>query len=119
MPPRLLLIGLDAADWKIFHPLIDAGEMPAFSRLLESGASGELLAPQPLVPALLLTSLVTGKRAWQHGLCHGAEVAPDGRQLASISAAQRKAARESGPGQRRPQALTGPGMLAKLSTPNG
>jgi len=92
MPPRLLLIGLDAADWKIFNPLIDAGEMPAFSRLLESGASGELLAPQPLVPALLLTSLVTGKRAWQHGLCHGAEVAPDGRQLASISASQRNAA---------------------------
>ena len=92
MSSRLLLIGLDAADWKIFHPLIDAGEMPAFSRLLESGASGELLAPQPLVPALLLTSLVTGKRAWQHGLCHGAELAPDGRQLTAITAARRKAA---------------------------
>lgn len=90
MPPRLLLIELEAADWKVFHPLIDAGEMPAFNRLVDQGASGELLAPQPVVPALLSTSLMTGKRAWQHGVCHASEVAPDGRRLVSITAARRR-----------------------------
>ncbi|MGA2248514.1 MAG: alkaline phosphatase family protein [Verrucomicrobiota bacterium] len=90
MQPRLLLIGLDAADWKVFHPVIDAGEMPAFSRLVDHGAAGELLAPQPVVPALLSTSLVTGKRAWQHGIWHPSEVARDGRQLATITAARRR-----------------------------
>lgn len=92
MPSRLLLIGLDAADWRIFNPLIDAGGMPAFGRLLEGGVSGALLGPQPILPALLLTSLVTGKRAWQHGICHAGEVAADGQRLTAISAARRTAA---------------------------
>jgi Flp pilus assembly protein TadD len=90
MSPRLLLIELEAADWKVFHPLMDAGEMPAFNRLVDQGASGELLAPQPLVPALLSTSLMTGKRAWQHGICHASEVASDDRQLVAITAARRR-----------------------------
>jgi hypothetical protein len=66
--------------------------MPAFSRLLENGASGELLGPQPILPASLFASLVTGKRAWQHGICHPAELAPAGRQLVSITAARRQSA---------------------------
>lgn len=91
MPSRLLLISLDAADWKIFHPLIDSGGMPAFDRLVEHGVSGELLGVQPLQPALLLTSLVTGKRAWQHGICHPAEVMPGGQRLMATTAAWRSA----------------------------
>jgi Tfp pilus assembly protein PilF len=91
MSSRLLLIGLDAADWKILHPLIDAGGMPTFSRLLENGASGELLGTQPLVPAMLQTSLVTGKRAWQHGICHSAEIASADGRMAAITAPRRSA----------------------------
>jgi predicted AlkP superfamily phosphohydrolase/phosphomutase/Flp pilus assembly protein TadD len=91
MPSRLLLIGLDAVAWKILHPLIDSGGMPTFSRLLEHGASGELLAVQPLLPALLHTSLVTGKRAWQHGVCHPAELIPGGRRMTASTAARRSA----------------------------
>ena len=26
---KVLLVGWDAADWKVIHPLMDAGEMPA------------------------------------------------------------------------------------------
>lgn len=90
MSHRFLLVGLDAADWKLLHPLIDAGEMPAFSRLVEGGASGELLGVQPFLPAMLWTSIVTGKRAWQHGICHSAELAKDGRRLKSISFLHRR-----------------------------
>jgi tetratricopeptide (TPR) repeat protein len=90
MSHRFLLIGLDAADWQLLHPLIDAGDMPAFSRLVEGGSSGQLLGVQPLVPAMLWTSMVTGKRAWQHGICHSTELAQDGRQLKSISSFHRR-----------------------------
>jgi len=90
MSHRLLLIELEAADWKVFHPLIDAGEMPAFTGLIENGASGQLLAAHPLLPPLLSTSVVTGKRAWQHGICNSVEAVPDHRQRVSIPAARRR-----------------------------
>jgi tetratricopeptide (TPR) repeat protein len=92
MSPRLLLIGLDAADWKVLHPLIDAGGMPTLNRLLDQGSSGELLGTQPILPAIEFTSMVTGKRAWQHGICHFAELSPNGGPPASITAAHRRSA---------------------------
>jgi predicted AlkP superfamily phosphohydrolase/phosphomutase len=91
MSGRLLLIEWDAADWKVLHPLIDAGEMPALSRLVEEGASGELLGVQPFVQAMLCTSMMTGKRAWQHGICHSAELGQDERPVA-VPAARRRSA---------------------------
>lgn len=91
MPGRILLIEWDAADWKVLHPLIDADEMPALKRLVEGGASGELLSLNPMVSAMLGTSLVTGKRAWQHGICHSAEPG-EGPRLALMTAAHRRSA---------------------------
>jgi hypothetical protein len=32
---RVLLVGCDAADWKLISPLMDAGKMPALSRFVE------------------------------------------------------------------------------------
>jgi predicted AlkP superfamily phosphohydrolase/phosphomutase len=34
---RLLLVGWDAADWKVIDPLLAKGEMPHLARLLEQG----------------------------------------------------------------------------------
>jgi predicted AlkP superfamily phosphohydrolase/phosphomutase/Flp pilus assembly protein TadD len=84
--PRLLLIGWDAADWKILHPLIDAGEMPTFNRLIDYGVSGQLVYAPPAIPAMEWTSIATGKRAWQHRVCHSKEISPDGHHTVSISA---------------------------------
>ncbi|HEY3913552.1 MAG TPA: tetratricopeptide repeat protein [Verrucomicrobiae bacterium] len=70
MADRLLLVGWDAADWKILHPMIDAGEMPVLRRVVETGTSGALLCVQPQVPAAQWTSIATGKRPWQHRVCH-------------------------------------------------
>lgn len=92
MPERFLLVEWDAADWKVLHPLIDAGKMPALNRLLEEGVSGELLSVQPLVPAMLCTSIMTGKRAWQHGVCHAMELGPHGRPVTISATARRTAA---------------------------
>jgi len=30
---KVILIGWDAADWKVIHPLLDAGQMPHLARL--------------------------------------------------------------------------------------
>jgi predicted AlkP superfamily phosphohydrolase/phosphomutase len=86
MSKRLLLIGWDAADWKILHPLIDVGAMPCLGKVVEEGVSGELLCTQPLVGAIQWTSIATAKRAWQHRICHSFESRPDGRGASLIGA---------------------------------
>jgi hypothetical protein len=85
-----LLIGWDAADWSILRPLIDAGEMPALRRLVQTGVSGPLLATQPLVPAAQWTSLATGKRPWQHRVCHGFERVIGAKEFVAATASQRR-----------------------------
>jgi predicted AlkP superfamily phosphohydrolase/phosphomutase len=37
---RLLLIGWDAADWKVIDPLVKAGQMPNLARLIAGGVRG-------------------------------------------------------------------------------
>jgi hypothetical protein len=88
---RLLLVGWDAADWRILHPLVDAGEMPVLRRIIETGASGQLLSTQPLVPVAQWTSLATGKRAWQHRVCHPVESITGDNKAVRVTAARRRA----------------------------
>jgi hypothetical protein len=90
MANRLLLVGWDAADWSILHPLIDAGEMPVLRRIVEAGASGQLLGSQPLVPVAQWTSIATGKRPWQHRVCHAVERITGANQAVPVTAAQRR-----------------------------
>jgi predicted AlkP superfamily phosphohydrolase/phosphomutase len=35
--PKVLLIGWDAADWKIINPLLDQGLMPTLNQFIEEG----------------------------------------------------------------------------------
>jgi predicted AlkP superfamily phosphohydrolase/phosphomutase len=53
--PRVLLVGWDAADWKVARPLMAAGEMPNLARLVAGGASGNLVTLSP--PLMLWTSI--------------------------------------------------------------
>lgn len=69
-PRRVLLIGWDAADWKILHPLLDAGKMPHLASLIDEGVCGNLATLQPALSPMLWTSIATGKRAYAHGI-HG------------------------------------------------
>lgn len=68
--PRVLLIGWDAADWKVINPLLDAGEMPHLQGLVERGVIGNLATLRPVLSPMLWTSIATGKRAHKHGI-HG------------------------------------------------
>ena len=74
---RVLLVGWDAADWQIIHPLLDAGRMPHLQRLVEGGAMGNLASLQPMLSPILWTSIATGKRAYAHGVHGFVEPTPD------------------------------------------
>ena len=70
MAPKVLLLGWDAADWKVIGPLLDAGRMPHLERLARSGVVGNLSTLSPVLSPMLWTSIATGKRAHKHGI-HG------------------------------------------------
>ncbi len=65
---RVLLVGWDAADWRVIHPLLDAGQMPALARLVENGVMGNLATLYPAISPMLWNSIATGKTADKHGI---------------------------------------------------
>ena len=65
---RLLVIGLDGADWRYLSPMMDRGELPNLRSLRESGAWGELETLRPTRSARIWTSVVTGVRPPRHGV---------------------------------------------------
>jgi len=45
---RIILLGLDAADWMAIDPQVEAGKLPTFARLKAAGRTGILLSTPPL-----------------------------------------------------------------------
>jgi len=89
-PRRVLLVGWDAADWKVIHPLMDAGKMPNVQRLVENGAMGQIATLHPPLSPMLWTSIATGKRPFKHGIHGFSEPTPDGRGVQPITNLSRK-----------------------------
>ena len=73
---RVLLIGWDAADWKMIDRLVAQGLMPNTARLLRHGVRGNIASLTPMLSPLLWTSIATGKHADRHGVLGFCE--PDG-----------------------------------------
>lgn len=88
---RLLLVGWDAADWKIIRPLLRKGEMPHLARLMAAGVRGNLSTIYPPLSPMLWTSIATGKRAHKHGIHGFTESTEDGLSMRPISNLGRKA----------------------------
>jgi predicted AlkP superfamily phosphohydrolase/phosphomutase/tetratricopeptide (TPR) repeat protein len=88
--PRVLLIGWDAADWKVIQPLLDAGEMPNLARLIAGGLRGNIATLYPVLSPMLWTSIATGKRAFKHGVHGFTEPLPDGSGVRPVSILSRR-----------------------------
>src|SRR5262245_10763402 len=65
---RFLLIGLDGGDWRYLAPLLARGELPNLAALRERGAFGPWRTVRPTLSPAVWTSIVTGKRAADHGI---------------------------------------------------
>ncbi len=65
----IVVIGIDGAEWSIIEPLLEAGELPNISGLIERGASGELgsLDPRRKSP-VIWTTIATGLDPDVHGV---------------------------------------------------
>ncbi len=71
LPPRVVLLCIDGADLDdVIEPMVEAGELPTFARLMREGTWGPLETFEPTLSAVVWTSVITGKTAAAHGIHH-------------------------------------------------
>ncbi len=68
MPPKVILIALDGATFDVIAPLVAQGRLPAFARLIEEGASGDLRSTYPVITPPAFASILTGCNPGKHGV---------------------------------------------------
>lgn len=65
---RVLLVGLDGADWQIAEPLMRAGRLPTLSSLRRRAAWGNVRSMTPMLSPLLWSTVATGVTPERHGI---------------------------------------------------
>ena len=87
---KLLLIGWDAADWKLINPLVDQGQMPALEHMINRGVMGNLATLRPILSPMLWNSIATGKRPDKHGILGFVEPDPGTGKIRPVTSTSRK-----------------------------
>lgn len=86
---RLLLVGLDGADWSILDPLLTAGRLPHLERLIARGTRAKLRSIAPLLSPVIWTSVATGVEPSRHGVLDFLAPGPDGAAQPVTSSTRR------------------------------
>ena len=87
---KVVLVGIDGADWQILDPLIAAGKVPVLARLRREGAWAGLRSMDPMLSPLLWTSIATGKPPEEHGVVDYLVPDPETGRRVPVSSASRK-----------------------------
>ena len=85
-----MLIGWDAADWKIINPLLDQGLMPTLEDLVNHGVIGNLATLHPVLSPMLWNSIATGMRPGKHGILGFMEPDPQTGGVRPVTSTSRK-----------------------------
>ena len=91
MSKKVLLIGWDAADWKIIWPLIAKGQMLALKKLIERGVYGNMGTMDPPYSPMLWSTVATGKTPDKHGVHGFIEIMPNMKGIRPVTVNSRKA----------------------------
>jgi len=87
----VLLVGVDGADPDIVERLAREGRLPTFARLAREGVLARLRSREPLLSPLLWTTIVTGRKAPDHGVLDFVERL-EGGQTVPITSGRRQVA---------------------------
>src|SRR5271166_1075237 len=87
---KCLVVGWDAADWKILNSLIDKGDMTVFGQLCRDGVRGDISTLDPVLSPLLWNSIATGKRADVHGILGFTELDPETGRVRPVTSTSRR-----------------------------
>ena len=89
---KLLVVGLDGADWAIIDPLLAQGRMPNLAGLVKRGVRAKLLSMSPMLSPVVWTTVATGVEPSRHGILDFLVQDPSGGQGQPVTSVQRKAA---------------------------
>ena len=87
---KVLVIGWDAADWKVIMPLVAQGKMPTLAKFISEGVHGDFKTLDPPLSPMLWTSMATGFRADKHGIKGFIEPTEDGSGVRAVQVTSRK-----------------------------
>jgi len=65
---KIILIGIDGADWKVMLPLVKEGMLPNIASLMERGVSAWCRTFKPAKSPVIWTSIATGVGPEKHGI---------------------------------------------------
>jgi len=86
---RVVVIGIDGADWRVIRPLMERGDLPNFSRIVTEGSSGVLQSMEPSASPSLWTTVATGVSPERHGI-HGFVVAEPSGGVRPVTSSMRR-----------------------------
>jgi predicted AlkP superfamily pyrophosphatase or phosphodiesterase len=88
--PKVALIGVDGATWRVIDPLLQAGKLPHLAGLIQRGARAVLRKPsQDDASPVLWASIMTGTSPTTHGIQSFARRDENGK-LAVVASTDRK-----------------------------
>lgn len=67
---KTIVIGIDAATWKVAQPLIEKGELPTIASLIKEGTHASLKSLPGYKSPALWTSIATGKAPEKNGVLY-------------------------------------------------
>ncbi len=70
---RVILLGLDGADWRVIDPMAAAGALPNFARLKAEGVTAPMHTISPFSP-VVWTSIATGMDPGRHSVQYFSEM---------------------------------------------
>lgn len=65
---KVLVIGLDGADWNIINPLLEKGKLPNMEKVIENGDKSNITSSIPSMSPVAWTTFATGKNPGKHGI---------------------------------------------------
>jgi tetratricopeptide (TPR) repeat protein len=88
---RVVLVGIDGADWDVIDALAARGRLPNLARLKAEGAWARLRSNVPTLSPLLWTTVATGKTPDRHGINDFLVIDPRTGRMVPINSTFRRA----------------------------
>ena len=85
--PRVLVIGLDGATFRLIRPLVAAGQLPNLARLMAEGVAGELQSTIQPSSEQAWSAFLTGQNNGKHGVYGFQQRRPGTYQFGYVNAA--------------------------------
>ncbi len=89
---KVLVVGLDGADWAILDPLLAQGKLPNLAGLIQRGVRAKLLTISPMLSPVVWTTIATGVEPSRHGILDFLVQDGAGGVGQPVTSVQRKAA---------------------------